>query len=141
MEITEETIRLGAQKEVVWGMEQYGEKLWSEHLWGRIVDSKVTLFHGTSSCLLGDILAYGLRPSVIGHSYTWEEWKEMPEGERPIPAVWLAYTPYLAFFFGDTLVQVTIPISWITEANDGVYVEQPIPPTMIDRFLHIEDWR
>ena len=141
MEITEETIRLGAQKEVVWGMEQYGERHWAEDLWGKIIDGKATLFHGTSNYVLEDITRYGLQPSVAGHGYEQEEWEKEPKGGRPIPSVWLAYTPYLAFFFGDVLVQVTIPISWITEANDGVLVEQPIPPIMIDRFLHMEDWR
>lgn len=141
MDITEDVIHEGAQKEVDWGKVAYGEKRWAEDLWGKVVDGKVTLFHGTSGYLLEGISKYGLMPSYAGHGYEEEEIKGIPKRERPLPSVWLAYTPYLAFFFGDALVQVTVPVSWITEANDGVLIEQPIPPIMIDRFLNIEDWR
>lgn len=139
--ILEDSIREGARKEVEWGVEHYGEKKWAEGLWGRVVNGSVTLFHGTSEVSFEDISRGGLKPSYTGHGYEQEEIDEMPLEERPAPAVWLAYTPYLAFFFGDAIVQVTIPLSWINEANDGVLVEQAIPPTMIDRFLLIEDWK
>jgi hypothetical protein len=141
MVIPEDTIRLGAQKEVDWGKIAYGEKHWAEELWGKVVNDNVTLFHGTSEYLLEDISRCGLQPSYAGHGYDEEEIGGLPEVERPVPSVWLAYTPYLAFFFGDVIVQVTIPLSWITEANDGVLVEQVIPPAKIDRYLYLKYWK
>lgn len=138
--VTEIIIREGARKEAEWGKESYGEKKWAEGLWGRVTDGSVTLFHGTGEASVDDILRDGLQPSYAGWFYEQEEAEELPPEERPSPAVWLAYTPYLAFFFGDAVVQVTIPLSWIKEANDGVLVERAIPPAMVDRYLLIKNW-
>ena len=139
--ITRAEIRRGVRLETEWGVEKYGEKQWAREVWGKIINNNVSLFHGTSEYILDDILREGLKPGYIGWGYEPEEIEGLPEEERPEPAVWLAYTPYLAFFFGDLVVQVTIPVSWIIEANDGVLVEKTIPPTMIDRYLFIENWR
>lgn len=138
--VTEDTIKKGAGKEVEWGEEQYGKKKWAEELWGKVTGGNITLFHGTSKFLIEDILKNGLQPGYTGLGYEPEEVEELPPEERPSPAVWLAYTPYLAFFFGDVVIQVTIPLSWIVEANDGVLVERAIPPTMIDGYRLIGSW-
>jgi len=139
--VTEAAIKEGVRIEAEWGEEHYGKKTWAKELWGRVEDGKITLFHGTGRYVLGEILEEGLKPSYAGWGLEPEEAEEMPPEIRPTPSVWLAYTPYLAFFFGDTVLQVTIPVSWITEANDGVLVVRHIPPGMIDRYLYIEDWK
>jgi len=135
------TVRKGVKEETEWGKETYGDKSWAKESWGKTSNGNITLFHGTDKYLLNDILKKGIEPSYKGWSLEKEEAEEIPEKERPNPAVWLAYTPYLAFFFGNVAIQVTIPLSWVTEANDGVLVERHIPPTMIDRYVFIEDWK
>lgn len=137
----EAIVKEGTRKEVEWGIEMYGEKKWGEELWGKITNGNITLFHGADKFELDGILKHGLLPSYSGWGFEPEEVEETPPKEKPAPSVWLAYTPYLAFFFGNVAVQVTIPWSWVVEANDGVLVEKAVPPTMIDRYLAVEDWK
>lgn len=136
-----ETTKKGVRTESEWGEEQYGRKTWASERWARITNGKITLYHGASSYNLPGIIREGLKPSTVGHAYEAEEDVDIAPEEAPTPAVWLAYTPYLAFFFGDVAIEVTIPAAWIAEANDGVLVERHIPPGMIDRYVLMEDWK
>ena len=141
VKVSEAVIKEGIHRETIWGEETYGKKTWAEGSWGKIENNKITLFHGTDRFMLDDILKEGLRPSYFGHGYEREEIKMIPKRVRPRPAVWLAYTPYLAFFFGNCVIQVTIPLNWIGEANDGVLVERYIPPSMIEGYILEENWK
>lgn len=132
-----EKIAKGVRSEVEWGKKQYGEKIWASERWAKVTNGRVTLYHGTNLHDLPSILREGLKPSTVGWGYDEED---IDLEEAPTPAVWLAYTPYLAFFFGDVAIQVSIPVEWIAEANDGVLVEKHIPPEMIDEYMLIENW-
>lgn len=121
--------------ETRWGEDQYGKKVWAKESWGKIVGRQVTLFHGTDPGNVPRILREGL---TAGYDIPPEEL----EGEELAPpAVWLAATPYLAFFFGDAAVQVTIPLEWIAAANDGLLVTRDIPAGMTGRVMLIGEWK
>lgn len=118
----------------IWG--QSGESNWARDEWGGAIDGMITLFHGTSPFSLPDILREGLK---LGY---WTPLEELEEGEEPQKGLWLAVTPYYAFFYGDVCVRVRIPIEWVDSVNgDEVWLERNIPPEFIVEVKTIEDWR
>jgi len=129
-------------EEIEWGESEEGRKIWKHEgkskwmreEWGKVEGGMVTLFHGTDPFNVPRITTKGLTAG-------WDIPPEEMEGEEMAPkAVWLAATPYLAFFFGDTCVKVRIPLEWVDKANDGVLVERDIPPEMIQETMAIERW-
>jgi len=100
-----------------------------EASWGKIKNGYVTLFHGVTKELIPEILSKGLKAKRIG---------EFPK------LVWFGATPYMAFYFGDTAVQVSIPASWVTNYVGGLFgeymVERNVPVNMVTKIIKFEEW-
>ena len=141
--------------EIEWGEGKEGRKLWSaenerlrrqeEVLWGKVENGYVTLFHGTGRETIPKILRESLvqRYEMIGKTkeeLTEEEWEDVREMGFGY-AIWLAATPYGAFFYNDTALQVRVPLSWISYFDEsGFMVEKNISSSMIQKVIRFEEW-
>lgn len=137
-----EEIRWKSTKEGRRALEYEGESSWASEEWGEVKNGMVTLFHGTSSGSIPEILKKGLKAMSISEIY---DLGEDEEEEADIgnfrEGLFLATTPYYAFSFGDICVRVRVPVEWIIEVVEGVQVDRDIPPKMIVEVKSIENWR
>lgn len=141
--------------EIKWGEGEEGMKQWlveneglrrrDETSWGKIENGYVTLFHGTHSSIVPRILQEGLvqRYEMIGKTkeeLTEEEREDVREMDFEY-GVWFAATPYGAFFYNDTALQVRVPLTRIVNFDEsGFVVGHNIPPEMIVRVIPFREW-